>query len=179
MSKRKAIIALAALLSVILVSVNIIISKSETNQSVTGSTKQASVTTEDAENRYIQSTHESVSNIDEAIQKLKEQLSDINIDDSGWRVTTRFAFDDLSSAETTYSTAESILSTTDEKEKYTKTITEMDKGIEQIKHIYADGQNAVDNYDKKKLEEIAGQLSEANTQMKKGLAQLETDRYAE
>lgn len=142
------------------------------------STQPEKVNNKNAENEYIQAVHESATKIDAATQKLREQLAIINVDDSGWSVTTRFAFDDLHLASTGYLSAESILSTTDAKEKYAKTIAEMDKGIEQIKAVYTDGQNAVDNFDKKKLEEISSQLDAANQQIKKGLDQLEVDRYA-
>jgi hypothetical protein len=130
------------------------------------------------EDSYIKTAIETANTIQTNIDALKPLLTEMDVNDLRWQGDTGGPFVTIKSAANVYTGAEIVLSP-EQKEKYKNTNSYFSEAVTHLHSIADDGWKAVDTYDEKTLEGISARLDQASNLIKKGLEQLEIERYKE
>jgi hypothetical protein len=131
---------------------------------------------EQNEKDFIKEAIESYSSLEDNTEKLKTLFGEMNVKESGWLVKTQLALDDIQMDANSYTIATDHLSD-DQRIKYSKTDEYSSEGVKEFHNIYNTATDALDTYNKKKLQEISAQLDSAISLIKKGEDQLAIERY--
>jgi major membrane immunogen (membrane-anchored lipoprotein) len=139
--------------------------------------KKNSLEAKAAENEYIKHTQESVEKINNGVDNLSVQLTNINFTDPYWVGKVRMNLNHIRFAVDDYLKSEITLSTYKENfNHYNKTRNIMDKGTAELQTIIKETDEALDTANREKIQVINSRFESENEKIKKGLEQLESDQ---
>ncbi|MDQ0412750.1 hypothetical protein [Mesobacillus stamsii] len=132
----------------------------------------------DFEKEYIKTAIETSLVLNESVDKLEILLNDMDVTNPTWSVEVNQIALKIQIECNSYTLASDFLEENLEK-KYEKTMKLYGEGVNEFHSIYSDITDAMEIYDKRKLEEIKLRLNPAIDLINKGTEQLEVERYTE